>query len=78
MEKYKDKQLSAYERAAALADTLSTEEQAQQLKYDAPAIERQGFRLITGGTRGFTVWQEQERLRFFRRLSHLRRLSTRI
>ena len=36
MERYKDKQLSAYERAAALADTLSTEEQAQQLKYDAP------------------------------------------
>ena len=32
MERYKDKQLSAYERAAALADTLSTEEQAQQLK----------------------------------------------
>ena len=31
MERYKDKQLSAYERAAALADTLSTEEQAQQL-----------------------------------------------
>jgi len=30
MERYKDKQLSAYERAAALADTLSTEEQAQQ------------------------------------------------
>ena len=32
MERYKDKQLSAYDRAAALADTLSTEEQAQQLK----------------------------------------------
>ena len=43
MERYKDKQLSAYERAAALADTLSTEEQAQQLKYDAPAIEKAGL-----------------------------------
>lgn len=43
MERYKDKQLSAYERAEALADTLSTEEQAQQLKYDAPAIEKAGL-----------------------------------
>lgn len=43
MERYKDKQLSAYDRAAALADTLSTEEQAQQLKYDAPAIEKAGL-----------------------------------
>ena len=42
MERYKDKQLSAYERAAALADTLSTEEQAQQLKYDAPPCHRKG------------------------------------
>ena len=78
MERYKDKQLSAYERAAALADTLSTEEQAQQLKYDAPAIEKAGLPSYTGGTRGFTAWQEQERLRFFHRLLHLRRLSIRI
>lgn len=40
MEKYKDKTLSAYERAVALTDMLTTEEQAQQLKYDAPAIEK--------------------------------------
>lgn len=43
MEKYKDKNLSAYERAAALTDTLTTEEQAQQLKYDAPLIEKAGL-----------------------------------
>ena len=43
MEKYKDKNLSAYERAVALTDTLTTEEQAQQLKYDAPAIEKAGL-----------------------------------
>ena len=43
MEKYKDKSLSAYERAEALADTLTVEEQAAQLKYDAPALEKAGL-----------------------------------
>ena len=38
MEKYKDKNLSAYDRAVALTDMLTVEEQAEQLKYDAPAI----------------------------------------
>ena len=37
MEKFKDESLSAYERAEALADTLTAEEQAAQLKDDAPA-----------------------------------------
>ncbi len=40
MEKYKDKSLSAQERAEDITDRLSLEEQASQLKYDAPAIDR--------------------------------------
>ncbi len=43
MEKFKDESLSAYERAEALADTLTVEEQAAQLKYDAPALEKAGL-----------------------------------
>ncbi len=43
MEKYLDKTFSAKERAEALTDILTTEEQAEQLKYDAPAIEKAGL-----------------------------------
>lgn len=43
MEKYLDKSLSAQERAEALVDCMTVEEQAQQLKYDAPAVERLGI-----------------------------------
>ncbi len=43
MEKYLDKNLSAGERAEALTDILTTEEQAEQLKYDAPAIKKAGL-----------------------------------
>lgn len=38
MEKYLDTSLSPQERAEALADTLTVQQQAEQLKYDAPAI----------------------------------------
>ena len=40
MEKYLDKTLSAEERAAALADAMTVEEQASLLRYDSPAIRR--------------------------------------
>ena len=40
MKKYLDEALSAEERAEALTDLLTTEEQAAQLRYDAPAVER--------------------------------------
>ncbi len=43
MKKYLDESLSAQERAEALVSELSTEEQAAQLRYDAPAIERLGI-----------------------------------
>lgn len=43
MEKFRDKSLSVQERAEALADILTTEEQASQLLYDAPAIPRLGI-----------------------------------
>lgn len=43
MEKYKNKNLSAHDRAVALTDMLTVEEQAQQLKYDAPAIQKAGL-----------------------------------
>lgn len=43
MEKYMDAALSAQERAEALTDLMTTEEQASQLRYDAPAIERLGI-----------------------------------
>ncbi|MBR4021095.1 MAG: glycoside hydrolase family 3 C-terminal domain-containing protein [Ruminococcus sp.] len=42
MEKYKNEQLSAQERAEDLVDRLTLEEQAQQLKYDAPKIDGLG------------------------------------
>mgnify|MGYP001057182147 CR=1 FL=1 len=38
MEKYLDNSLTPQERAEALADTLTIQQQAEQLKYDAPAI----------------------------------------
>ncbi|MBO4876570.1 MAG: glycoside hydrolase family 3 C-terminal domain-containing protein [Ruminococcus sp.] len=38
MERYKDKSLTALERATDLTDRLSLEEQASQLRYDAPAV----------------------------------------
>ena len=43
MEKFRDVTLSAQERAEDLVDRLTAEEQAAQLIYDAPAIERLGI-----------------------------------
>ena len=43
MEKYKDTSRSALERAIDLTDRLTTQEQAAQLIYDAPAVERLGI-----------------------------------
>ncbi len=43
LEKFRDVTLSAQERAEDLVDRLTTEEQAAQLIYDAPAIERLGI-----------------------------------
>ena len=43
MEKFRDEKLTALERAEDLVDRLTTEEQAAQLIYDAPAVERLGI-----------------------------------
>ena len=43
MQKFNDTALSAQERAEALTDSLSVTEQAEQLKYDAPAIPAAGL-----------------------------------
>lgn len=43
MEKFRDVTLSALERAEDLVDRLTTAEQAAQLIYDAPAVERLGI-----------------------------------
>lgn len=43
MEKYLDSFLSIEERAAALTDAMTVEEQASQLRYDAPAVKRLGI-----------------------------------
>lgn len=43
MEKYQNSDLSPQERAEALTDTLTVREQAEQLKYDAPAIPKAGL-----------------------------------
>ncbi|MBD5384576.1 MAG: glycoside hydrolase family 3 protein [Ruminococcaceae bacterium] len=43
MEKYLDETLSIQERAEALTDAMTTDEQASQLRYDAPAIKRLGI-----------------------------------
>ncbi len=43
MERYLDTGLSAQQRAEALTDTLTTEQQAEQLRYNAPAIPSAGL-----------------------------------
>ncbi|MCI7349451.1 MAG: glycoside hydrolase family 3 C-terminal domain-containing protein [Ruminococcus sp.] len=43
MEKYLDETLTPEERAIALTDAMTVEEQASQLRYDAPAVERLGI-----------------------------------
>ena len=43
MEKYKNTELSIGERAEDIVSKMSVQEQAEQLKYDAPAIERLGL-----------------------------------
>lgn len=43
MKKYLDKSLSALERAKALVDEMTVEEQAGQLRYDAPSVPRLGI-----------------------------------
>lgn len=43
MKKYLDETLSAKERAEALVDEMTVEEQAMQLRYDAPALKRLGI-----------------------------------
>ncbi len=43
MERYLDTSLTAQERAEALTDTLTTEQQAEQLRYNAPAIPSAGL-----------------------------------
>ena len=43
MEKYLDETLSVQERAEALTDAMTVEEQASQLRYDAPEIKRQSI-----------------------------------
>ena len=43
MEKYLDESLSVQERAEALTDAMTVEEQASQQRYDAPAVERLGI-----------------------------------
>lgn len=44
MEKYLDSSLSAEKRAEAVVEQMTVEEQADQLKYDAPALERLGIK----------------------------------
>lgn len=43
MEKYLDEAFSALERAEALTDAMTTDEQASQLRYNAPAVKRLGI-----------------------------------
>lgn len=43
MQDYHDPNLTAQERAEALTDTLTVQQQAEQLKYDAPAIPSAGL-----------------------------------
>ena len=52
MEKYKDKSLSAQERAEDITDRLTLEEQASQLKYDAPAVDRVGIQAYNWWSEG--------------------------
>lgn len=43
MEKYKDINLTAQERAEDLTDRLTVQEQSEQLKYDAPGVDKLGI-----------------------------------
>jgi len=43
LEKYKDKNLTPLQRAEDIADRLTPEQQAQQLKYDAPPVPELGI-----------------------------------
>lgn len=43
MEKYLNNSFSAEERAIALTDAMTVDEQASQLRYDAPAVKRLGI-----------------------------------
>ena len=43
MEKYLDTKLTPQQRAEALTDALTVTEQAEQLRYDAPAVPRVGL-----------------------------------
>lgn len=43
MKKYLDTTLTPQERAEALADEMTVEEMAGQLRFDAPAIDRLGI-----------------------------------
>lgn len=43
MKKYLDRALGALERAEALTDEMTVEEQASQLRFDAPAVKRLGI-----------------------------------
>lgn len=43
MEKYKNEQLTAQERAQAVVDKMTVDEAASQLKYDAPSVEALGI-----------------------------------
>ena len=43
MEKYLDETLTPQQRAEALTNAMTTEEQASQLRYDAPAVKRLGI-----------------------------------
>ena len=67
MPDYHDPNLTAQERAEALTDTLTVQQQAEQLKYDAPAILPLDFPPTTGGTRGFTELPARVRRRCSRR-----------
>ena len=49
MSDYHDDSLTPQERAEALADTLTVQQQAEQLKYDAPAIPSAGLQLVERG-----------------------------
>ena len=42
MEKYQDPDLSFQERAEDLTDRMTFEEQAEQLRYEASAVDRPG------------------------------------
>lgn len=54
MERYLNPSLTPDERAEDLADRLTVEEQASQLRYDALPIPRLGSRHIIGGTKDCT------------------------